>query len=198
MWWPFVVFGTLFMVELPDKTSLVSLAFVSRCRPFWVWLTASAALVAQTVLALTAGRVLSLVPRTPLRIIESLLFLVISIWIWKESREAPKNTSTPFRPVENSRLTWILPRIFAAIFAAEFLDLTQMATLTFAAAHPRSLWEVGVAASMALIAANGLVVGFGRILTGHVSAVLVQRAAAGVFAIIGLSFLGSLSLFHGL
>ena len=198
MLWPILVFGTLFVTELPDKTSLVSLAFATRYRPLWVWLAASLALVAQTLLALTAGRLLAFVPRTPLKIIEAALFLVIAIWIWKESRETSKNSSTPIQPAENRKLTWVLPRIFAAIFAAEFLDLTQMATVTFAAAHPQSLWEVGVVASLALIAANGLVVGFGRLLTSRVSATVIQRAAAGVFAIIGLSFLGSLSLFHGL
>ena len=55
-------FALIFPVELPDKTFVASLVLATRYRPLPVWIGVSAAFFVQTVVAVTAGSLLSLLP----------------------------------------------------------------------------------------------------------------------------------------
>lgn len=85
----FLIFGTIFLAEIPDKTSLMTITLMGRLPVRLVWGGAALALIAQTVLALTAGRLLAFVPKLPLTIIEVLLLLGFAVWLWRESNESP-------------------------------------------------------------------------------------------------------------
>ncbi len=179
------MFFSLYLAELPDKTSLATLALLRRHRALWVWLGSASALVAQTVLALTAGRLLALVPQRPLTWLEILLFLGFAIWLWKESGEEDEAPESAPR-VASRRALPVIGQTFLFVFVAEFLDLTQMATMAFAAKHPHNLVILGAMASLALVAANATVVLFGQVILARISGMWLQRIAALLFGVIAV------------
>ena len=71
----FTVFTVIFLLELPDKTALAALLLATRHRALPVFLGAAAAFVIQSVVAVVAGSLLSLLPREPIRIGAGILFL---------------------------------------------------------------------------------------------------------------------------
>lgn len=188
-----LMFGSLFLAELPDKTSLATLALLRHHAAVWVWLGAALALIAQTILSLSAGRLLALVPQKPLAWFEIVLFFGFAVWLYKESKE------TDHSPVDGTNLhslnaQAIVLQTFFMVFLAEFFDLTQIATVAYAARYPHQLIAIGVIASTALLAANGLMILIGRYLLRRVPGHWMQRGAALIFgviaAIMGLTQLG--------
>jgi len=57
-----VTFGTIFLVELPDKTFLATLVLATRYRPLFVWIGVSLAFAVQTVVAVLLGHAASFLP----------------------------------------------------------------------------------------------------------------------------------------
>lgn len=91
-----VIFVTVFLAELGDKTQLATLLFASerQASPTLVFLAAASALVASTALAValgaTAERTLSMLP---LKLIAGLGFVGIGLWtIWCHFTAAPAVT----------------------------------------------------------------------------------------------------------
>ncbi len=81
-----IVFVTVFLAELGDKTQLATVLFAAErdTRPLLIFLAASAALVASTGLAVVLGasaeRYLTMIP---LKLIAGAGFVVIGLWtIW--------------------------------------------------------------------------------------------------------------------
>jgi putative Ca2+/H+ antiporter (TMEM165/GDT1 family) len=85
-----VVFGTVFLAELGDKTQLATLLFASdrQNSALGVFLAASAALVATTALGVAAGSLLSqYVNARYLSVLAGVGFLVIGAWtLWSALR----------------------------------------------------------------------------------------------------------------
>lgn len=196
----FLIFGTIFLAELPDKTSIMTLAFLGRYPLVVVWVGAALALIAQTIIGLTAGRLLALVPRTPLTILEVLLLLGFSVWLWRESNEPAAKVRVETAPGGTRTTVRSILSVFLVIFAAEFLDLTQMATMTYAATYPAHILEVGAVAAGALLAANAVVVLAGTALWTRISGPWLQRVSAVLFLLVAVFLavsqwgLGSVSL----
>ena len=89
----FMIFCTVFLAELGDKTQLATLLFASEknTSPVLVFIAASAALVLSTAVAValghTAERALSMIP---LKLIAGLGFVAIGAWtIWDHFQTAP-------------------------------------------------------------------------------------------------------------
>ena len=57
-----VTFGTIFVVELPDKTFLATLVLATKYRAILVWLGVSAAFTVQTLVAVLLGHAASFLP----------------------------------------------------------------------------------------------------------------------------------------
>jgi Ca2+/H+ antiporter, TMEM165/GDT1 family len=62
-----VVFGAVFLAELPDGTALAGLLLGTRFRASYVFAGVTAAFVVHVVLGVAAGSVLTLLPRRPLQ-----------------------------------------------------------------------------------------------------------------------------------
>jgi len=73
---PATVFGVVFLAELPDKTALASLILGSRYRPVFVFAGVAAAFAVHTILAVTAGSLLGLLPRRAVEAVAAVLFAV--------------------------------------------------------------------------------------------------------------------------
>jgi putative Ca2+/H+ antiporter (TMEM165/GDT1 family) len=181
--WPLFlsVFGVIFVAELPDKTALAALVLATRGRPLAVFLGSALALTIQSVVAVGAGQLVSLLPERPVHIAAGALFLVSAVLMWRrkedddgDARDAPGRQGF-------ARATWAA---FLVIFIAEWGDLTQLATAALAA-HSRAPFVVFAGATAALWAVTGIAVFIGhhagRLLDAHVT----KRVAAVLFAIIG-------------
>ncbi|HVK71090.1 MAG TPA: TMEM165/GDT1 family protein [Polyangium sp.] len=79
---------------------------------------------------------------------------------------------------------------FAAIFLAEMGDKTQIATLTLAGSGS-SRWVVFAASALALVSTSAVAVLLGEVVSRHVPAVWVKRAAGLVFVVLGVIYLVS-------
>jgi putative Ca2+/H+ antiporter (TMEM165/GDT1 family) len=75
--------------------------------------------------------------------------------------------------------------VFGTVFLAELGDKTQLATLLFASRPEASKWTVFSASALALVAAAGLGVAAGAVISEHVSPRLLARVAGLGFLAIG-------------
>jgi putative Ca2+/H+ antiporter (TMEM165/GDT1 family) len=178
------VFGVVFIAELPDKTALATLVLATRHRPLPVFLGAAVALAVQSLVAVLAGHLLSLLPPRPVHIGAGVLFLVTAVIMWLKTEEdaGPRKGEAP--ALTFWRAAWL---VFGVVFVAEWGDLTQLATAALAAryAAPIAVF-VGATAALWAVVAIAATVGHraGKLLSPHVT----QRVAAGVFALVGVAF----------
>ena len=77
-----IAFGLTFLVELPDKSLFASLVLGTRYRPLYVWTGAAAAFAVQMAIAVTAGQLLSLLPRHLVDGIVAALFVAGAAYLW--------------------------------------------------------------------------------------------------------------------
>jgi putative Ca2+/H+ antiporter (TMEM165/GDT1 family) len=184
-----MVFSVVFLAELPDKSTLSSLALATRKPPLWVWLGAAVAFLLQTALAVAAGSLLALVPPGVVRLVSGLCFLVFAVLMWRRRAEPSPTEVAAARRVEGEGAFWrVVGESAALVFAAEFGDLTQFAIAALEARLHQPL-AVGAAAWLGLVAAAFLAVAVGGRLGTLASPGRVQRAAAVVFGAVGVGVL---------
>lgn len=84
----FIVFGSVFLAELGDKTQLATLTFATTGRSRWaVFLGAASALVATSAIAVVAGEAVArAVPPRLLQRLAGVAFVVIGAWVLWSSR----------------------------------------------------------------------------------------------------------------
>jgi putative Ca2+/H+ antiporter (TMEM165/GDT1 family) len=181
------VFGVIFIAELPDKTAVAALVLATRHRPLPVFLGTALALVVQSLVAVAAGGLLSLLPARPVHVAAGLLFLVSAVFMWRrdEEEEAEKDANDSGEPEHFSRALW---KSFLVVFIAEWGDLTQLGTAALAARY-RAPVTVFFAASCALCVVAALAVFVGNRLSAVIHPRHTQRAAAVVFVLLGIGLL---------
>jgi putative Ca2+/H+ antiporter (TMEM165/GDT1 family) len=181
----FSVFGVIFVAELPDKTALAALVLATRHRPLPVLLGAASALTIQSLVAVGAGHLISLLPQRPVHTLAGGVFLLSAVLMWCRKEAAKEDVRDPGNDRGFWRSTWL---VFVVVFIAEWGDLTQLATAAFAA-HDHAPLVVFGGATLALwaVAAIAVFVGnrAGRLLDPH----LTKRVAAVLFAITGVALL---------
>jgi putative Ca2+/H+ antiporter (TMEM165/GDT1 family) len=180
------VFGVIFVAELPDKTAVAALVLATRHRPFPVFAGTALALVVQSVVAVAAGGLLSLLPARPVHIGAGILFLVSAVFMWRrddeEDDDAEQHTDEP----EGFKRAFL--KSFLVVFIAEWGDLTQLGTAALAARY-RAPGTVFLAASVALCLVAGLAVFLGNRLSKLIHPRHTQRVAAVVFVLLGVGLL---------
>jgi Ca2+/H+ antiporter, TMEM165/GDT1 family len=175
------IFAVIFVAELPDKTALASLVLATRHRALPVLVGAAAALAIQSLVAVIAGSLLALLPARAVHIGSGVLFLISAIVMWRKHEEAPEAGKD-----EGQVGFWkAFSMSFMVVFVAEWGDLTQIATASFAARYKQPVL-VFCAATAALWAVAGVAVVAGN-RAGHLlNPKLTQRIAAGLFALVGI------------
>lgn len=188
-------FGIIFVAELPDKTALASLILATHLPPRQVVAGAWLAFLVQTLVAVFAGSVLHLFPVQPVRVAAGIGFLVFAALALR--RDMEKSVKQEQRDVEQGRGRRTPPWLgsFLVIFAAEWGDLTQLATAGLVAHTARPL-EVGVGALAALWVVTVIAATTGRQVSRYLGAALLNRVSAALFAAIGLFILASVLWFH--
>ena len=186
-WQLFVsIFSLIFVAELPDKTAFLLLLNSTKGHPLAIFGGTALAFLIQTVVAVTFGRLLALLPEQWVHIGAGVMFLGFAAHAWwsKDEDEAEADASAA-----KTDFWRAFSRAFLIIFIAEWGDLTQLATAGFAARYPAALFTIFVAALLALWSTTALIVFVGHKVKGLVSGPWLKRASVIAFAAIGIYFI---------
>ncbi|MFJ7236244.1 TMEM165/GDT1 family protein [Streptomyces olivaceus] len=180
-----LVFGVVFLAELPDKTALAGLVLGTRYRASYVFAGVAAAFLLHVVLAVAAGSVLTLLPQQIVQAVTGVLFLgAAAVLLLKkddDEEEVRKPADQSFWKVSGAG--------FMLILVAEFGDLTQIMTANLAARYDDPL-SVGLGAVLALWAVAGLGIVGGKALMKRVPLRLITKIAALLMLGLGVWSLG--------
>ncbi|GAA3814868.1 TMEM165/GDT1 family protein [Nocardioides panacisoli] len=167
-----IVFGLIFVGELPDKSAIATLVLSTRFPWKWVFVGVATAFLVHVVIAVAAGSLITLLPHDVVEIVVTVLFLVGAVLIWREGMETEEEREAEEEHELEDELAGVpttagFGRVaslgFATIFVAEWGDLTQIMTANLAAKydHPVSvavgaalgLWSVAL---LAILGGNAL------------------------------------------
>ena len=183
-----VTFFAIFLAELPDKTMFATLLLSSHFkRKLPVWLGVTIGYTTHVVIAVLFGSALTRLPEKPIQVVVGILFCVGGAMTWRSGADDDNPESGKLSAsLSNARVVWTAASV---ILVAEFADLTQLATAGFAARFNDPI-AVGVGAALALSSVSGLAVLAGTWLQRRVQLRVIQRVAAILFMVIGVSTLG--------
>src|SRR5947208_13581376 len=166
-------------VELPDKTFVATLVLATRYNSVPVWTGVTLAFGVQCLVAVLAGRLVSLLPERPVHLVAAAMFAVGAVLLLRSASRAA--TEEREREQEFERKVGYAKRSgvraaaasFGVLFLAEWGDLSQLLTAGLVAQgrHPFGVF-VGSWAALALISATAVLLG--RVLLRYVSLSLVQ------------------------
>ncbi|MFJ3248584.1 TMEM165/GDT1 family protein [Streptomyces sp. NPDC086782] len=168
-----LVFGVVFLAELPDKTALAGLVLGTRYRASYVFAGVAAAFLLHVVLAVAAGSVLTLLPQRIVHALTGVLFLGGAAMLLLKKGDGEEEVRRP----EDQSFWKVAGTGFMLILVAEFGDLTQIMTANLAARYDDPL-SVGVGAVLALWAVAGLGIVGGKALMLRVPLALITKVAA--------------------
>jgi putative Ca2+/H+ antiporter (TMEM165/GDT1 family) len=175
-------FVLILPVELPDKTLFATLVLATRFPPLPVFLGVGAAFGLQSAIAVTAGSLLTLLPDALVRAVVAVLFLVGAVLLWREARKGDEAEEAAAQARENTTFIRATAISFGVLFAAEWGDLSQLATAGLAARYGEPL-SVFVGSWAALLVISGLAAFLGRKLADRLPIVLLHRIAAVLFLV---------------
>ncbi|WP_416984584.1 TMEM165/GDT1 family protein [Streptomyces sp. T028] len=178
-----LVFGVVFLAELPDKTALAGLVLGTRYRASYVFAGVAAAFALHVALAVAAGSVLTLLPQQILHALTGVLFLggAAMLLLTKGGADGDAEVRRP----ENQSFWKVAGAGFMLILVAEFGDLTQIMTANLAARYDDPL-SVGLGAVLALWAVAGLGIVGGKALMKRVPLKLITQIAALLMLALGV------------
>ncbi len=179
-----IAFAAIFVVELPDKTFIAALVLATRYPPFAVWIGVGAAFFVQTLIAVVAGRLTTLLPEDLVRGVAVAIFLIGAVVLFRQAPKADEEEKAQEeeyagRTLETRTGLKAAGASFLVLFAAEWGDLSQLLTISLIAhyGHPLSVF---IGAWGALLVVSGLAVLVGRVLLNHVRLSVVHYVGAGV------------------
>jgi putative Ca2+/H+ antiporter (TMEM165/GDT1 family) len=174
-------------VELPDKTFVAALVLSTRFRPFYVWVGVGAAFFVQTVVAVTAGQLATLLPEWVLLSVAAAIFAigaVVLLFTARNADAAEKEQEEEFsHKGPDARSGWrAAGASFLVLFAAEWGDLSQLLTMSQVARTHEPL-SVFIGAWAALLVISGVAVVAGRVLLRYLRLSVLHYVGAGVCAL---------------
>ena len=179
--WPafFTSFSTMLLVELPDKTLIATLILSTRYRKLPVFIGVSLAFLVQCTLAVAAGSLLRLLSPSLVAYIVAALFAIGAIMLW---RSASHEEDDDVKSVDTTSSFKMALVSFTVLLVAELGDASQLLTVALTAKYHAPL-EVGFGSWLALVGVAALAILLGKIIQAKVPLHLLQRIAAGVFAL---------------
>ena len=168
-------------VELPDKTLFATLVLATRFKALPVFVGVGLAFALQSLIAVTAGSLLGLLPHYVVTAVVALLFLVGAVVLWRAADSGPEEEEigdTPDHPP-----FWRAAALsFGVLFAAEWGDFSQLATAGLAARYDAPV-SVFVGSWAALLVVSLLAVFLGKKLADRLPIALIRRVAAVLFLV---------------
>jgi len=179
-----IVFGLIFVVELPDKTFIATLVLATRFRPLLVWIGVTAAFLVQTVVAVLLGGLLARLPRTPVEVFATIMFLIGGFLLLRGAADADKEELETVEEFSHKGAATahglkVIATSFMVLFLAEWGDLSQLLTASLVIKYDDPV-SVGVGAFAALAAVSGLGAVIGRILLTQMRLSTIRRVGGGV------------------
>jgi Ca2+/H+ antiporter, TMEM165/GDT1 family len=179
-----IAFGAIFVVELPDKTFIAALVLSTRYRPLAVWIGVGLAFGVQTLVAVTAGALATLLPDTLVKGVAIAIFLLGAVVLFRTAPgadAAEKETEEEYAAKSAEPKSFLKAAVasFLVLFAAEWGDLSQLLTISLVARYHDHV-SVFVGAWAALLTVSGLAVLAGRVLLRHMRLSVLHYVGAGV------------------
>ena len=185
-----LVFGAIFLVELPDKTFIATLVMSTRFRPLLVWIGVGLAFLVQTLVAVVAGGLLAKLPTTPVQLVAIAMFLIGGVILLKGAAGADAEeaeTEEEFAEKSNRQVRgWqIVSMCFGSIFLAEWGDLSQLLTASMVLKYGEPV-SVFLGAWAALLAVSALGAALGRTLLTKMKLSTNRRIGGAVCLVLAL------------
>lgn len=179
-----ITFGAIFVVELPDKTFIAALVLSTRYKPLAVWIGVGLAFGVQTLVAVTAGTLATLLPDTLIKSVAIAIFVIGAFVLFRtapgadaEEKEAEEEYSS--QAAEPKTFVKAGIASFLVLFAAEWGDLSQLLTISLVARYHDQV-GVFIGAWAALLTVSGLAVIAGRVLLRYMRLSLLHYIGAAV------------------
>jgi putative Ca2+/H+ antiporter (TMEM165/GDT1 family) len=182
-----LTFVAIFLVELPDKTFLATLVLATKYRPLFVWIGVGLAFAVQTLVAVTVGRLVSLLPHTAVHLFAAAIFLVGAVLLFREGR-SQQEESEEEEFAEKAKPATGLRAVLASfliLFMAEWGDLSQLLSVSLVARYKDPV-SVFIGALAALLLVSGLAVVLGKQLLRFVKLHVLHFVGAFLCAAIGI------------
>jgi Ca2+/H+ antiporter, TMEM165/GDT1 family len=179
-----ITFAAIFVVELPDKTFIAALVLSTRYRPLAVWIGVGLAFGVQTVVAVTAGALATLLPDALIKSVAIAIFLVGAVVLFRtapgaDAEEKEQEEEYASKATEPKTFVKAAVASFLVLFAAEWGDLSQLLTISLVAKYHERL-SVFVGAWAALLTVSGLAVIAGRVLLRYMRLSVLHYIGAAV------------------
>lgn len=171
------VFGITFLAELPDKSLFASLVMSTRYRRLPVWAGAAAGFAVHVGIAITAGQLLTLLPRAALESVIAALFLAGSGYLLissLRSDDAAADADAARQGGGQLSFLRVAATSFGIIFLSEWGDITQITTANLAARYADPL-AVAAGAILGLWAVTAVAVNVGSKSLNLIPMAWVQR-----------------------
>lgn len=185
-----IVFGAIFVVELPDKTFIAALVLSTRYKPLAVWIGVGLAFFVQTLIAVLAGHLTTYLPDEVIKIVALVIFLAGAVLLFRaapgaDAGEKEQEEEYAAKAVDSRTGLKAVLASFLVLFAAEWGDLSQLLTISMVAryGHPLSVF---IGAWGALLTVSGLAVIVGRVLLRHVRLSLIHYLGAAVCLLLAI------------
>lgn len=180
-------YGAVFLLELPDKTTALTLVLSSRFRGKAVLLGAGLAFALQAVIAVALGSAITLLPERLVAAAIAVLFGVGAFLLLRESLETDTDEADGAGPVNRDATPFLRAATisFGTLFLTEWGDASQVTAIGVAARYASPV-AVGIGTFLALMSVTVLALLVGRKLRAKVPAHVIQRGAAAVFAVFAL------------
>jgi len=181
-------FALVVPIELPDNTFVATLVLATRYRAFQVWLGVFAAFGVQSLVAVTAGRLIALLPSRPVHFVAAGLFAIGAVLLVRSARSASLEAREQEEEYElrtgRLRRNAVLAS-FLVLFLAEWGDLSQLLTAGLVArgGQPVAVF-FGSWIGLGLVSAAAVLLG--RVLLKYVSLTVVQYVGASVCALLAV------------
>lgn len=174
-----VVFGLIFVVELPDKTFVATLVMSTRFRPLLVWVGVSLAFLVQTLVAVSLGGVIGRLPRTPVEVFAGVMFLVGGVLLLRgaakaDAEEAEAEEEFAGKGAADLKGWHVVTLCFSVLFLAEWGDLSQILTASLVLKYHEPV-SVFVGAFLALATVSALGAALGRALLTRLRLATIRR-----------------------
>jgi putative Ca2+/H+ antiporter (TMEM165/GDT1 family) len=179
-----ITFGAIFIVELPDKTFIAALVLATRYKPLAVWIGVGLAFGVQTLVAVTAGTLATLLPDTLIKSIAILIFLIGAVVLFRtapgaDAEEKAQEEEYEAKSTEPKSFFGAAVASFLVLFAAEWGDLSQLLTISFVTKYHDHV-SVFIGAWSALLVVSGLAVIAGRVLLRYMKLSVLHYIGAAV------------------
>jgi putative Ca2+/H+ antiporter (TMEM165/GDT1 family) len=180
-------YGAVFLLELPDKTTALTLVLSNRFRGKAVLLGAGVAFALQAVIAVALGSAITLLPERIVAGAIAILFGVGAFLLLRESLGTDTDEADAAGGVDRTATTFMRAAMvsFGTLFLTEWGDASQVTAIGVAARYANPV-AVGIGTFLALMSVTVLALLVGRKLRARVPAHFIQRGAAAVFAVFAL------------